>query len=90
MTDSRFGEALITGLLCMGYDFVLEPFASRVRNYWVWADGIIPPQNYMAWFVLSGLLAWLFAPNYAVRFPRDARPGTILAATLLIFLAGRF
>jgi putative membrane protein len=86
---SRLGEAGLTGLLCTSYDFVLEPFATAVKGYWHWRDGAIPLQNYIAWFAVSTLLVWRFAPTAATRFPRDPRPLVILGATVLIFLAGR-
>jgi putative membrane protein len=85
---SRLGEAVLTGFICTAYDFILEPFASHARHYWLWSGGTVPLQNYAAWFVLSGLLVWLFAPRRTTRYPGDLRPGSILAVTLLIFLAG--
>jgi uncharacterized membrane protein len=85
----RLAQAAGTGLICTAYDFILEPFATGAKQYWVWAGGTIPAQNYVAWFLLSGLLAALFAPRAATRNPGDPRPAAILGATLLIFLAGR-
>ncbi len=87
---SRHTEAALTGLLCTLYDFILEPFATTVKHYWIWSNGSIPLQNYAAWFVLSGLLVWFFAPRAPTRFPRDHRPAVILIVTLLIFIAGRW
>lgn len=86
----RIKEAVLAGLLCTLYDFILEPFATKVKGYWIWADGSIPPFNYAAWFVISGLLALLFAPSLSTRYPRDPRPWLILGITLLIFAAGRW
>jgi putative membrane protein len=84
-------SAALTGLVGMAYDFALEPFATRAKHYWNWTDGNVPPQNYAAWFVLSALLAGLFAPGKsALRFPRDPRPAVLLLATLAIFLAGNW
>jgi len=87
---SRLIEAAGTGLLCTIYDFILEPFATTVKSYWIWANDTIPLQNYAAWFILSGLLVGLFAPATSLRFPRDPRPIFILAITLLIFAVGRW
>jgi uncharacterized membrane protein len=86
---SRLAEAAMAGLLCTLYDFVLEPFASTVKQYWIWTEGAIPPLNYVAWFVLSALLIRLFAPTLSTRFRRDPRPWVILGVTVLIFIAGR-
>jgi uncharacterized membrane protein len=87
---SRAVEATFVGVICTIYDFVLEPFATTIKHYWEWNGGAIPLQNYGAWFVLSGLLVWFFAPTSATRFPGDLRPGLILGLTILIFLAGRW
>ncbi len=88
--SSRLTEAALAGLLCTLYDFILEPFATSVKAYWIWSGGSIPLQNYVAWFILSGLLVWFFAPTSASRFRRDLRPWIILGLTVLIFLAGRW
>jgi len=87
---SRLGEALAAGAICTAYDFILEPFATRVKGYWIWNNGSVPLLNYVSWFVLSALLVWFFAPTLSTRFRRDPRPWIILASTVLIFLAGEF
>ncbi|MCE0483417.1 MAG: carotenoid biosynthesis protein [Methylacidiphilales bacterium] len=86
----RGQEAALAALLCMAYDFILEPFATRAKGYWIWADGTIPLSNYIAWFVVSGSLVFFFAPSLANRFRADPRPGLILGLTILIYLAGRW
>jgi len=87
---SRLGEAGLVGLLCTLYDFVLEPFATQVKHYWIWSEGSIPPLNYIAWFVLSALLVRLFAPTLSSRFRFDPRPAFIFALTIAIFIAGEY
>jgi hypothetical protein len=76
------------GVICVIYDFILEPFATTVKGYWQWSEGSIPLLNYIAWFVLSALLVRLFAPTLSSRVRWDPRPALVLACTLLIFLAG--
>ncbi len=34
------------------FDLLLEPVAIKL-NYWQWPNGIIPLQNYIAWFLIS-------------------------------------
>jgi putative membrane protein len=87
---SQLLEAVLTGLLCTLYDSVLEPFATIVKHYWIWAEGSIPPLNYVAWFLLSGLLVRLCAPTISSQYRLDPRPVLILGITVLIFLAGEF
>ena len=52
--------ALLAGLACAAFDWVMEPVAVRL-DYWRWAGGVIPLQNYAAWFGIA-LLAGLFHP----------------------------
>jgi len=85
----RLKEAALGALLCTGYDFILEPFATTVKRYWIWSSGI-PLSNFVAWFVISGLLLWFLAPTHETRFRRDPRPWVVLGVTVLIFLAGRW
>jgi putative membrane protein len=87
---SRLAEAVVTGALCALYDFILEPFATSVKHYWIWTEGAVPPINYVAWFVISGLLVRLFAPTLSSRFRIDPRPLLILGFTIAIFVAGEF
>lgn len=55
--------SLAAGALCVFFDFILEPVAiSPVFDYWQWAGGDIPLQNYAAWFVIATLAAAAF--NY--------------------------
>jgi len=85
---SRLVEAAAVGVICAGYDFILEPFATRAKHYWIWSAGEPPLQNYVAWFVVSALLVGFFAPTHATRFSKDRRALFILGITLLIFAAG--
>jgi uncharacterized membrane protein len=87
---SRLTEALAAGAICTAYDVILEPFATKVKGYWIWNGGSVPILNYVSWFVLSALLIRLFAPTFSTRFRHDPRPWIILACTVLIFLAGEF
>ncbi len=85
---SRLAEAALAGLLCTAYDFILEPFATTVKRYWIWNQVSVPPLNYVAWFILSALLVRLFAPMLSTRYRTDPRPAMILLLTVLIFIAG--
>jgi len=87
---SRLGEACAAAAICTAYDFVLEPFATKVKGYWIWNSGSVPILNYVSWFVLSAALIWFFAPTLSSRFRYDPRPGVVLACTVVIFLAGEF
>lgn len=45
-------KALLAALLMVAYDVVLEPVAMQL-DMWDWAGGVVPMQNYQAWFVIS-------------------------------------
>lgn len=45
-------KSLAGGALMTLYDFFLEPVAMRF-DFWTWKNGIIPLQNYAAWFILA-------------------------------------
>jgi len=54
--DQYFLRALrIAGLMVL-FDFFMEPVAVKL-DYWQWEGGTIPIQNFIAWFVISFLLA---------------------------------
>ena len=82
-------EAAMVGVICTIYDIILEPFATTVKHYWNWAGGTIPQLNYIAWFVLSAGLVYLFAPTLSSAYRRDPRPFLVLALTVAIFVAGK-
>lgn len=54
MFASVSGSFLMTAL-----DVLIEPVAVRL-DFWHWKDGIIPVQNYIAWFVISFILYLYF------------------------------
>ncbi len=47
-------------MLAVFFDWVLEPVAVKL-GYWQWlGNGTIPTYNYLCWFLISGLLQFLF------------------------------
>jgi putative membrane protein len=52
--------AALAGALTAFFDWVLEPVAVSF-GYWTWAGGAVPIRNYLAWFLIAGALAWLYA-----------------------------
>lgn len=62
-------KVLLGALMMTAYDFLMEPVAVAL-DMWQWKDGIIPLQNYIAWFVLSVImLAMLQAMKLKYRNP---------------------
>jgi len=50
---------LLTALLVVGFDYVMEPVAMKL-DYWQWANEVIPLQNYVAWGVIALFIAMVF------------------------------
>ena len=56
---SVFVFSFCAALLMTLLDFLIEPIAIKL-DFWQWQNDIIPIQNYIAWFVLSFCLFYLF------------------------------
>jgi bisanhydrobacterioruberin hydratase len=81
-----FAAALLAGALTAGFDWVLEPFAVSA-GYWTWQAGSIPVRNYIAWFLISTILALAFTlRKLSVRSPI---PSIAVAAQAIFFSALR-
>ncbi len=50
---------LIGALLMMFLDMVIEVSAPRF-DFWVFKDGIVPLQNYIAWFIVANMAHWWY------------------------------
>ena len=57
--SKNFYIILVSALIILGADLLLEPFASSVNGYWLWAGGTIPMQNYMSWFIAGLLFSYI-------------------------------
>lgn len=53
-----FAGALMTALFTMIFDILLEPTAATL-GYWHWLQRGVPMQNYIAWFVVSFVFAYI-------------------------------
>jgi putative membrane protein len=56
--DDLFFRSLAAASMMVMYDIVLEPAAMRL-DMWSWTGGAVPLQNYLAWFGISVLLAYV-------------------------------
>ena len=68
-------------------DWIMEPFAWRIKGYWIWTAGSIPLQNYLAWFTLSFLLCRL-SPMYSCYRPLLDKRIIAVPALMLVFFIG--
>lgn len=76
-------RAIAGSVLMVMYDVLLEPVAMRF-DFWDWEGGIVPVQNYLAWFVI-GLLMQL-AVNKFVKPLENKIAIYIIAVQTLMFL----
>lgn len=61
MTSNLFLSAIVSAIIALVFDFILEPVANKL-DYWNWTGDIIPVQNYLAWFIIALISALGF--NY--------------------------
>ncbi|MBX7095309.1 MAG: carotenoid biosynthesis protein [Flavobacteriales bacterium] len=69
--------ALLGAGIMTGMDFFIEPVAVKL-DYWQWKDGIIPLQNYIAWFSFGFVFHLVMAKTF--------RPQNNPAAWLLLIM----
>ncbi len=59
-SNNRIIKLLFVAFFMTAFDFLMEPAAIKL-GYWSW-DGLnVPLQNYLAWFLLGFLFAFLFS-----------------------------
>ncbi len=75
--------ALMTGLLAVAFDVVLEPVAIRF-DYWMWNGGTIPTRNYIAWFSIAFVCS---LPVFAGRLRLDSAVPVIYVVVQFLFIA---
>jgi uncharacterized membrane protein len=90
----------MTAALTLLFDFALEPFASRIKNYWLWTPTKFPVTwqgapvpNFLAWAAVSLLLAVVIAPALINKQPGkrntpDFHPFALWLGAILLFGAG--
>jgi putative membrane protein len=57
---NRYIIPFISSLLIVGFDYIMEEVAMKL-DYWKWEGGIIPIQNYIAWFCISLIFSSLLS-----------------------------
>ena len=65
------------------YDVVMEQVAPRM-DMWTWKDGVIPIENYMAWFVIASLFHTLI--QFTGIKIRNKLSETVLIAQFVFFV----
>jgi len=86
--NSRLTCLIVAGL-ATALDWVMEPFAWKIRGYWIWESAQIPLQNYVSWFVLSFILCRISPLHSPYRPELDKRALAIPALMLAFFVSAR-
>lgn len=80
--NKTYGYRLIglTALLVLLFDVAFDPFASRVKHYWLWLPTNVPLTwqgapviNFLAWGLITALILLFTAPALIVKKPRSRR-----------------
>jgi len=79
---SSWPTAVVAGLLTVALDLVLEPMAAWVKQYWLWAGGDVPLQNYLSWFAFSMIAVLWF--SLRGEKGRSLHPGHLQSGILLL------
>ncbi|MDR0533696.1 MAG: carotenoid biosynthesis protein [Verrucomicrobiales bacterium] len=81
--------ALMISVSVLVFDWILEPFAWRIKFYWLWNHGTVPWQNYFVWLLLSFVLARL-VPLKGDSSPAGyQKPIIVISVMLAVFILTR-
>lgn len=75
---------LLAAALMVALDWVIEPIAMQL-DFWNWENGIIPLQNYIAWFVVAFAMQALL---HTVKPKLNTALCVFIYAIQLLFFAG--
>jgi len=81
--QSNLVKTLLAAAVVVGLDILIEPVATRL-DFWSWATISVPLQNYVAWFVISFGLLWLF---YQSSFSKQNRMAGLFLVCQVLFFA---
>ncbi len=88
---SNIGRSILAAAVMTLYDFFMEPVAMKY-DFWDWKDGIIPIQNYVAWFLIA--LVFHLILNAIAKPIRNRMAASLFYIQfgffLILFLANKF
>lgn len=76
-------RATLGATLMLGMDVLIEPVAMHF-DFWDWAGGVIPTQNYLGWWCVSFAVFMVLLDQ--VRFQANPLAGWVWGAQLVFFL----
>jgi putative membrane protein len=78
---SSWARIVLGALVLVLLDMQIEPVAVKF-DYWHWADSIVPIKNYVCWFLVSGLMLWVFEQ---FKFRKQGWVGPVLLGVQFVF-----
>ncbi len=81
VSENSITKSTIGALLLVFLDLLIEPVAIKY-DFWAWENGIIPLQNYVAWFLISFIFLIIFNK---LNFGKNNFVAKIFLAVQLIF-----
>jgi putative membrane protein len=78
---NSWARIILGALALVLLDVLIEPVAVKF-DYWHWADGIIPLKNYIGWFIVSGLMLWVFEQ---FKFRKQSWAAPVLLGVQFVF-----
>jgi putative membrane protein len=83
---NKFVRVIAGAIILVLLDVLIEPVAIRL-DYWHWASAVIPVKNYVCWFLLSGLMLFVFEK---FRFEKQSIVTPALLLTQVLFFVSLF
>jgi len=89
ISGNQTTRLFFASFLMVVYDFILEQ-AAPLLNMWSWADGKIPIQNYISWYLLAFLFHLLLQKTKTDFSNKLAAPVFLIQFTFFVVLVAYF
>jgi putative membrane protein len=81
LNKSIYFKSIIGAASLVILDLFIEPVAIKY-NFWDWYEGVVPLQNYIAWFIISFIMLILF---YKLNFNKENKLAKAMFIVQLVF-----
>lgn len=81
--SNDYYAALLGAVSMTALDYVIEPVAVGL-DFWSWKFDIIPPENYLGWFLVAFLIHLIYRK---AKFEKENSLAAFLLVTLIVFFA---
>jgi len=86
---ARWALPLVASFVMTSWDFMLDPGASTVNNYWIWEQGGgffgVPFENYLGWMLTVFVFFAIFAGYVATRPAPEPSPRTFWMPAIYMY-----